>query len=247
MDIGTIIILAIVIFVILAVGGGIGFWIWIASRPKKMTWDALIYQVGEGVIQKAKYKGKNIVNYKLSDLVPYTKDVIEKIEKKSGATYYWLQKLKKPVPVVTADCVEVWTQKEKVVRVLLEEDTCTLLKSGYDRITGSMLFRPMPHDRLNMIKTELSERKARIENTKDVLAAITPFVVVGIAMLGLVSIAYFIGQAGVQIAESLEEVSKSSSSTSIEIAKIYARYNISIAPPTDERKIIKEEPPEIPP
>jgi hypothetical protein len=103
--------------------------------------------------------------------------------------------------VVTADCVDVWGHKEKWVRVLLEGDTTTLLKSGYDRKLGTIIFTPMPHDRINMIKTEIQERKDRIENVKDVLAQIVPFVVVGVSMLALVIVAYFMAQAGIKIAE----------------------------------------------
>lgn len=247
MEVVQIVIIAVIIFVILAIGGGVGFWIWIATRSKKMVWDALVYQVGEGKINSIKRNGKKVVNYQLSELVPYTEDMIEKIDKKSGATYYWLQKMKKPTPVVTASAVEVWSQKKKIVRVLLEEDTCTLLKGAYDRKIGKILFRPMPHDRLNMIKTELSERKQRIENTKDVLAQITPFVVVGVAMLGLVAVAYFIGQSGIQMAASLEKMGQQSSNTQLEIARIgFQNTNSSFRDGLDG-KVIKEEPPQIPP
>lgn len=245
MDVKMIIIVALVIFVILAIGGGIGFWIWIVSRPKKMTWQAQVYQIGDGVIKYQKIKDKYVRGYKLRELKPYTTDIIEKINKKSGATHYWLQKLKKPTPAVTADCVEVWGEKKKVVRVLLEGDSCTLLKSGYDSKIGSYLFRPMPHDRINMIKTEISERKARIEDTKDILTAITPFVVVGIAILGLVAMTYFIAQAGVKVASTLENLQEESKDAQIQIATMYAQaMNCEFT--VDDRNINKEEPPVIP-
>jgi hypothetical protein len=208
MDLMMIIIIVVVVGVIIVVGGGVMYWFWIASRPKKMTWNAEIYQLGDGTIspemrRKGKEGNEEIIRYngKLGTLVPYTTDIIEKVDKKSGATHYWLQKLKKSTPVVTADCVEVWGQGKKKVKVLLEGDSCTLLKSGYDKTLGEIIFRPMPHDRINMIKTEVEERNARIENTRDILAQITPFVVAGIAMLGLVCIAYFSVQGAIKIAE----------------------------------------------
>lgn len=209
MDIGIVIPTVIVAFVILVIGGGGGYIFWIGTRTKKMTWKARIYQLGEGVIPPEKdEKGEYIASYTLNDLKPYTTDIVEKVDKKSGATRYWLQKMKKAVPVVTADCVEVWGQKDKWVRVLLDGDTTTLLKAGYDKQLGQQIFRPMPHDRINMIKTEIEERKARIENTKDVLTAITPFVVVGIAMLGLVAIVYFQVQGQIKSATLYTEASK---------------------------------------
>lgn len=188
--------------VVLVIGGGFMYFFWISTRPKKMTWKARIYQLSDGVIMPEKDGfGKYINDIELNGLEPYATDVVEKIDKKSGATHYWLQKMKKAVPVVTADCVEVWGQKEKWVRVLLHGDTTTLLKSGYDKKTGQQIFRPMPHDRINMIKTETEERKARIENTKDILAQITPFIVVGIAMMGLVAIVYFQVQGAIKVGE----------------------------------------------
>lgn len=255
MAISSIFIVGIVLFVIIAIGGGVGYWIWVASRPKKVTWDAWVYQVGDGLIEKikkakaiSKKLGKRLpdIKYVLSDLKPYTRDIIEKIDKKTGATHYWLQKLKKPTPVVTADCVEVWGQNKKYVRVLFQEDSCTLLKSGYDRITGTVLFRPMPHDRINMIKTELAERKERIENTKDVLAAITPWVVIGVAMLGLVTMTYFIAQTGVKLADTMAEMLDASIAGQMAIADKYVQAGVPMNA-TENITIIKEEPPVIPP
>lgn len=193
--------LGIVLFIVLAIGGGVGYFIWISSRPKKMTWKAKVYQLGEGIMPPIKEKGIVVANLRLADLIPYTQDVVEKIDKKDGSTNYWLQKMKKAVPVVTADCVEVWGQNNKWVSILLEGDTCTLLKKGYDKRTGQIIFTPLSHDRLNMIKTETEERCARIENTKDILAQITPFIVVAIAMLGLVTIVYFQVQGVIKTAE----------------------------------------------
>ena len=132
MDVMMIVIIVLVGFVILVIGGGIFYFIWIASRPKKMTWNAMVYQLGDGEVRHDE-KGNKINKYILGELKPYAEDIIEKVDKKNGATHYWLQRMKKAVPVVTADCVEVWAPNKKFVKVLLEEDTCTLIKSGYDK------------------------------------------------------------------------------------------------------------------
>lgn len=242
MDIAMVIIILVVVIVIVLIGGGLAAWFFLGSRTPKLHWKAQIYQLGDGFIDIKKRSKEGQVHYKLSDLKPYTTDVILKIDKKDGATHYWLQKLKKPTPVVTADCVEVWGQKNKVVRVLLEQDSCTLLKSGYDRKLGTMIFRPMDHDRINMIKTELSERNDRIENTRDILTQITPFVVAGICMIALVIIAYFNAQAGIKIGEYNVQINKESIAAQQSVAAMYVKgINCQLEP--EEDRIKQEEPP----
>jgi len=56
-----------------------------------MTWDAKIYQLGDGVIPPPKDEnGKIISNIELRDLRPYTKDVLERVERGKGITLYRL-------------------------------------------------------------------------------------------------------------------------------------------------------------
>jgi len=244
MELGMILIVGGIVFIMLAIGGGIGFWLWLATRTKKMIWKARVYQKADGEIQY-------LDQYMLHDLKPYTIDIIEKIDKKNGATHYWMQKMKKAVPVVTADCVEVWGEgkSNKEVRVLLDGDTCTLLKSGYDEKIGAMIFKPIPHDRINMIKTEQSERKERIQDKKDILASIAPFVTTGIWVIGLVIVTYIIIQGALKSAEANQlgsfEVSKSVNQLSNAMLTIYG-YDPQSLNSTDDRKVTKENPP-IPP
>lgn len=235
-----------IIFFVLAIGGGAGYWFFIGSRVKKMTWKAMVYQPGEGVKPGVVSHGKMLWKGRLVDLVPYTRDVVEKIDKKGGATHYWLQKLKKASPCITADCVEVWSQKEKIVRLLLDGDTCTLIKQGYDTKTALGVFSPLPHDRINMIKTEIEERQARITDKKDILTAITPFIVAGICMLALVSIVYITVQGLINISENVEEGLKRTSEASDTLSKNLLRAGgLDIL--GDDSPIKKEEPPTIPP
>jgi len=238
MEIITIVIIVIIGFVILAFGIGGGYWIYLATRTKKMTWKAKVYQLGDGEISH----GGMI----LKELKPYTEDIIEKVDKKNGATHFWLQKLKKATPVVTADCVEVWSSNNKIVKVLLEEDTCTLLKDGYDKEIGGKIFRPMPHDRINMIKTEQAERKERIQDKKDILAAILPYVTVGIIAVALIIGIYVIVQGAVESSKNnLEgsiEIGNSVNSLSNAMLQIYG-YSPQDLNNTDTREITKEDVP----
>ena len=242
MEIVTIIIIVVIGFIILAIGGGIGFWIWLATRTKKMTWKALVYQLGDGEINYAN-------KYRLGELKCYTEDIIEKIDKKNGTTNFWLQKMKKAVPVVTADCVEVWSSNNKVVRVLLQEDTCTLLKAGYDKNIGEIIFKPMPHDRINMIKTEQSERKERIQDKKDILSAIMPFVTIGISMIALVIAVYIIVQGSIEASENnmlaSQDIGGSVNALSNAMLTVYG-YDPQDLNSSDTRSVTKEKPP-IPP
>jgi hypothetical protein len=248
MNIWIIVVVCIIGFIVLAIGGGIGYWLWIASRPKKMTWNAMVWQVGDATI-KHDEEGKIINQYELAELIPYTEDIIEKVDKKNGATHYWLQKMKKATPVVTADCVNKWTNNKKIVNVLLDGDTCTLLKFGYDKKLARLIFRPMPHDRLNMINTETAERKVRIEDTKDILSQIFPYISLAIFALAIVVVAYFNAQAGIKIAEYNDlidqrhiELWEGEAMTLLKAHGIYIPEQLE-----DNSEVQKEEPPSIPP
>ena len=198
------IIIGSIIFMI--AGGGFGYLIFIKTRPKKETWNARIYQLGEGVREPKRDKEGNIlVDIKLQDLKPYGKDILEKIEKGKGITVYRLQKLNKTTPAVEGDVVEYWGEKHREVAVLLEKSGCTLLKKGYDKLTGEMIFNPLDYSRVNLIKSEMAIRKDRLAKEKDILQAITPWIVAGICMFGLVAIAYITIQGMITVSENVEE------------------------------------------
>lgn len=227
---------------IMIIGGGGFYLFWLITRPKKMYWQANVYQLGDGVKPPIKDKFGNVISeLKLTDLRPYTKDVIQRVERKGGVTYFELQKLGKAVPAVTSDCVDFWGEKEKVVDVLIIEDSCTLLKKGYDQQSGQKIYRPLPHSRINQIKSEIILRKERIQEKKDILQSITPWIVTGIAMLGLVAITYFLITGAVEISERQTEAVKTQVAGQERIATMIANAMVGIPP---ENTIpVKEEPP----
>ena len=207
----------IVSFIVFTVGGGLGYVIWLRSRPKKQTWTAYVYQLGEGIRNpkllkegdnKHKEKGTEESGLQLKDLRPFARDVLEKIEKGAGSTIYQLQKMKKVTPAVEGDTVDYWGQDRKIVHVLLDKGECTLLKKGYDIKTGEQIFEPMAHSKVNLIKSEIMTRKQRLKEEKDILQAIAPWIVTGICIIGLVAMTYILGSAGVEMSENLEEASK---------------------------------------
>lgn len=206
---------------ITALGGGGFYLLWLITRPKKMSWKANVYQLAEGVKPPRVDKyGKVTSDIKLSDLRPYTEDTLVREEKSTGDVVFSLVKLGKATPAVTSDCVEYWGDKRRIVSVLLDGDSCTLLKSGYNREAGKV-FEPIAHDRVNLIKSELLLVKERTKDKKDILEAITPWIVVGISMLSLVAISYFIVQGFIEISEHIEKGSSDLASAQVKSAEIY--------------------------
>ena len=207
---------------IFGLGGG-GFYIlWLITRPKKMTWKARVYQPQEGIKPPVKDKrGNTVSDYQISDLREFATDVIERVNKGVGITVHRLVKLQKVVPAVTGDVIENWGDKEKYVNVLFDGDACTLLTRGYDRTSGSKIFRPIPHDAANMIKTEVAIRQERLQAEKDVLQAITPWIIFGIAAVCIVALAYVLGSSWVDISENIEAGQVYAADRQVESAKIY--------------------------
>lgn len=232
--------LVITISAVVILGGGGFYIVWLMTRPPKMTWSARVYQLGSGVKPVLKdEKGNILSNIKLSDLKPYCKDVLERIERAKGITIYRLVMLNKVTPAVTQDNVDYWGQKDKEVSVLIEGDTCTILKKGYDR-DASLVFSPMPHDRSNMIREEMAIADERTKKPKDILEAITPWIVTGICILGLIAIAYFLGQGWVEASKNIADGQKYSSDQLVVAAKIYSN---ALGKPVLEQNGIKQEVP----
>ena len=186
---------------VIVIGGGLGYLIWIKTRPKKMTWKAYVYQLGDGIIPSKIVDGKP-TSIETKDLKPFMMDTLEKTEKDHGVEIYRLQKLNKTTPAVTSDCVDYWGQDRRYVNILLHEGNTTLLKKGYDT-RGRILFNPMPYERMNMIQNEISIKKDRLKPTKDILERISPWVIAGILIIGLVAIGYFTIQGFVEISDNL--------------------------------------------
>lgn len=233
---------AIVSFVITLVGGGIGWLIWMRTRPKKQSWRARIYTVGSAIQPPIRdKKGRIISDLKLKDLKPYGRDIAERIEKNTGIVIYRLRTLGKTLPTVTNDTVEVWGGNDlPEITVLLDGETCTLLRRGFDTNTKNIVFNPMPHDRINMLKSEMASRHDRLRKEKDILQAITPWIVTGILVMGLVGIAYFMGNSFVAMSENNKVAVENSAGIQKEISDQYLKA-VGLKP--DNRPDITEEKP----
>ena len=171
---------------------GGAYFFYIASRPKKQTWDARVYTLSEGVRPALKNeKGEIINDLMLNDSRPYSKDVVEKKYKGKGIEVYFLQREKKTIPPITSDLVEKWG-KQGEVSILLEEENCTLLKKGYDKKTGNEIFNPLPYDRLSMIDNQIAIREDKFQvKTKDLLTALAPYFLGALVFVALIANGYF--------------------------------------------------------
>lgn len=190
------------IFGIIALfGGGGAYWIWLKTRTPKLTWEAEIYTLSDGIRSSVKDKKGNIIsNLELRDLKFFMHDVVEKINVAEEGEIYRLQKLRKTISAVTNDYVEILGQNKRVI-VLLQDNSCTLLKRGYDESIGRVVFQPMSYDRMSMIRSEMAIREDRLEGTKNILERILPWVVTGMLIFGMVGIAWVQVQGSLKMTE----------------------------------------------
>ena len=121
-------------------------------------------------------------------------------------TVYRLKKLNIPTPAVDeANVVEYWGKDKKEVSVVLYKGSATLLTKGYDKEGATLIFNPLPHSRINILKSEMAIKKDRLSKEKDILQAITPWIVAGICMLGLISITYVMIDGFIEVSENIKE------------------------------------------
>jgi len=196
--------------VLVTVVGGGGFYLLrLMFKPKIMAWNAEVFQLAEGIQPPDKDKdGNYISDLRLSDLRPYTKDVLQRIERDKGIVVYLLKKLRKATPPVNSNVVEYWGAKDKRVKVLLDGETCTLLRSGYDRKTSKYVFKPLPADRVNLIKGEINDRNERIKEKKTLAQQIIPAVITGMIIVGAMLSIYLVADGYVKVSDNLVRASE---------------------------------------
>ena len=188
--------------IVLGIGGGGFALFWHITRPKKIIYNALCYQKTGSIIPRVKDKEGNMLGVKgLQELKPYMKDMIEVVPKAQGVTIYRLQQLNISCGEVRANHIETWGGK-KYVRVLVDGKNATPLDSGFDNNLSKQIFKPMKRERDDMITQNIILRKERNRRAdKDVLAAIMPAIQTGLIIVGLLMIAWVIGQAHIKGAE----------------------------------------------
>ena len=188
-------ILILIVAVVTIVGGGAGYLLWLKTRPKKRHFSAKIYTIAEGRSIKRLKKGGNI---KLHDLNPYAMDIVEVIQKKAGVITR-LKGLKKIISDIDPEVVENWGKDSKVVNCVYNKGEILILKKRFDKDNNTLIFDPLPQSRVNLIKTEIRERQNRLKDEKDLLAAVTPWIVAGIIMVGLVACSWIMTEGYLKI------------------------------------------------
>lgn len=239
--------------VVTIVGGGLGYFLFMRTSAKKIAWTAFCFQLGEGV-RDAKVdarSGKSLSELKLQDLRPYMKDVLVRIDKPHARTVHKLERLNMTTNAVNADMVDVWSAQDKYVHVLVHGDTATILKKGYDKETGNIIFQPMPRERMDLIKSEILIKKDRLKREKDILQAITPWIVAGICILGLVTITYFITNSHLKASDVQAAADKYSADQALKAAETYRNAISSLTQEVNKANIVLASPlvqnaPEIP-
>lgn len=206
---------------LLILGGGFGFLVWLFTRPKKMVWEARVWQLSdsEKQIEWETDDGKP-VEFKLQDLRPYTKDILEQIEPEPGATVYRLRKLNTSCPKPGSGCVDKWGDMPEV-NVLHHKGSCTLLSRSYDKHSGQMIWNPIPYETSTMVQHNIISKKSKLQKEKDILQSISPWIVGGIIMLGLVACSYILTQGWIQMSNKQAEMQKYSDDKGVEIATIF--------------------------
>jgi len=205
----NIILIVVVVMGVFIIGGGLGVLFYYRTRPKQETWIAYVYGVGEGVKEISKDKDGNVINtFKLQDLIPYKKDVLVKLNKAHAVTIYKLSALGHTTQQPSPDSVDVWGNGERIVKVLLVGNNATILKKGYDNVSGNAIFRPMPRETLEMVISEAETKTDDLEESKNFLQQALPWIGVGIMFGSLIAVSYFNAQGIIMASQNNEEGAK---------------------------------------
>lgn len=199
---------------------GLGYFLFLKLSTKKQTWKAKVYQMSEGVKPPLRdNKGNILSTIELHDLIPFCEDIIEKIDREHGCTVYRLQKINKSVNEVTADIVENWGPGKREVCVLLQDNTATLLKRGYDN-NGRMIFEPLPREDIELIKSDMAIHKEKIRAQKNVWAAIAPYITIVASLITLVAAIYIISSAFIELGEQIQDSTALLSDNLVQASKL---------------------------
>lgn len=174
----------------------LGYWLWVKTRPRKLSWTAFVYQSSE-----AKFKLGKDNKAELSKLVPYARDTLIREENKKGVVIFKLVTLNKAVPEPTPDVVELLPNLGKVVRVLYKDDVCTLIKTGYDSARGGDIWNPLPYDKYTSLKNDMALQLERVQEKKDLLAQLLPYVAIIIAFMAIIGLGFIMGSSNVKVAK----------------------------------------------
>jgi len=210
--------------VVTGLGAGGFYWFYLATRQKKVTYIARIWETS-GELKPLRNKDGQIVdNLPLKVMKPYDMDVIEKVDLEYKHTVYRLIKHNRPVPEVLAEHIQHWGKDKRIVNVLKDGDNFTLLRQGvrkHEKGTTSdeLIFQPIDYDLSNMILNQYAIKMDRRRKEKDALVAITPWIVVGVCMMAIVMSSYFLAQGWIKSAEYQENAAEINAKAAEDISR----------------------------
>lgn len=189
----------------------VGVVIYRAGRKKAKTWNVRVYGVStaERIIRDdkgdkiaIKRKGdKTAQPLKLQNLDLLGIDVLKKINTKKGVIFE-LQKLGKTVPAPNIED-EVKLDKMSEINVIYDGNSSTILKPGYNRQSGELIYQPVPYDTVTMMINDMQTKKDRKKAKTTMLQAILPYVAIVMGFLAMIAIAYISIEGQVKISQEL--------------------------------------------
>lgn len=181
------------------------FFLWSKFRPKKLSWKAYVWKKSESSYGNGQHK--------LNQLQLYATDTIVREEKSRGVVVYKLANLNKSVPEPTPDNITPIPKIGKVIDVLYDGGSCTLLNKGYDSENAQAVWNPVPYDNNNALKNDMTLQLERQQNKKDAFERILQIAAVIISFMAIIGVAYMSGSSSVKISENnkqgMEELSAS--------------------------------------
>lgn len=189
----------------------IGYFIWYKTRPKKKTWKAYVWKKTNNEIPPVKNSDGKPIRNKLRDMRFYGIDTVEKTENQSGSVIYRLQKLNKTISEPSGEAEledEINKYNQGFINIVYDNDSCTIIRAGYDEETGRQVWQPLPYDQVTSLKNDIHTRKQRYQSKKDILQRIAPYVLLIMGIIGMVAITYFVADAGIKMTENYKESTK---------------------------------------
>jgi hypothetical protein len=190
--------------IILVVAGGLGYLMWhFFMKPHRLTWPAIVYMKSEAKL-KTEYvdqsTSKDAVINDLNRLVPFYKDKVVYDGEK-----FFLAKLGYVLPGVEIDAINDWRHFHhklgRFLEVLKDQDSCTLMKSGYDANIGMKIYRPMPFANSVSLMGNLELRLRRRMEKQSLLQQIFTWILIVVLIIAIISM-------GVINGNTLESISK---------------------------------------
>lgn len=209
---------AIALAIVLFGAAALGYWFYLKTRNKKITYQAHIFEASGSMNPIIDENGKRIDSEELASLKPYAIDVIERLEKGKGLTIYRLVRHNKVVPEVKAENIVYWGKDKKIVYVIKDGDDFTLLRSGLDK-SSRLIFQPIPYDRSNMLLNQMEIKRDKFRKEKDVFSAVTPWIVAMMVMIGMIGASYLFAQGWVKSSESLAAATEKMATAQQELSK----------------------------